>query len=49
MVHATFFLPPNKNMIGLKFVESEIFSGVLREHIIFSAKWVEVHKMSDAF
>ena len=48
MVHAIFFLTPNKNMIALKFVKSEIFLNVLREHIIFNIKWVEVHKMSDA-
>ena len=48
MVHAIFFLTPNKNMIALKFVKSEIFLNVLREHIIFNIKWVEVHKISDA-
>ena len=38
MVHATFFLTPNRNMIALKLVKSEIFLAVLREHIIFNVK-----------
>ena len=33
MVHAIWFLKPNRNMIGLKFVKSDIFLAVLREHI----------------
>ena len=49
MVRAIFFLTPNRNMIALKLVKSEIFLAVLREHIIFNVKWVEVHKMSEAF
>ena len=32
MVHAIFFLTPNKSMIAGKFVKSEIFLPVLREH-----------------
>ena len=38
MVHATFFLTPNRNMIALKLIKSEIFLAVLREHIIFNVK-----------
>ena len=49
MVHAISFLTPSRNVIALKFVKSEIFLVVLWEHIIFNVKWVDVHKMSDAF
>ena len=38
MVCAIFFLTPNRNMIALKLVKSEIFLAVLREHIIFNVK-----------
>ena len=33
-----FFLTPNKNMLAGKFVKSERFLAVLREHIIFNVK-----------
>ena len=32
-----------------KFVKWERFLAVLREHIIFNVKWVEVRKKSEAF
>ena len=38
MVRAIFFLTPNRNMIALKLVKSEVFLAVLREHIIFNVK-----------
>ena len=44
-----FFLTPNRNMITGKFVKSERFLTVLREHIIFDVKLVEVRKMSEVF
>ena len=44
-----FFLTPNINMFAGKFLKSERFLNVLREHIIFNVKWVEVGKMSEAF
>ena len=31
------------------FVKSERFLAVLREHIIFNVKWVEVHKIKEVF
>ena len=31
------------------FVKSERMLAVLREHLVFSVKWVEAHKMSDVF
>ena len=39
-----FFLTPNR-----KICKWERFFAVLREHIIFDTKLVEVHKMSEAF
>ena len=38
MARVIFFLTPNRNMIALKLVKSEIFLAVLREHIIFNVK-----------
>ena len=43
------FLAPSWNMFAGKFVKSERFLAVLREHIVFNVKWVEVHKMSGYF
>ena len=36
-------------MFAGKFVKSERFLSVLRQHIIFNVKRVEVHKMSEVF
>ena len=45
-----FFLTPNKNMFtGKLLVNSERFLAVLSKRIIFSVKWVEIHKMSEVF
>ena len=44
-----FFLIPNRNMFGGKFVKSERFLIVFREHNIFNIKWLEVHKISEVF
>ena len=44
-----FFLTPNRNMFAGKFLMSERFLPVLREHIIFNVKWVEVRKMNEVF
>ena len=44
-----FFQIPNRNMFAQKFLKTERFLTVLREHIIFSVKWVEVRKMSEVF
>ena len=44
-----FFLTPNRNMFAGIFVKSERFLTMLREHIIFNVKWVEVRKMSEVF
>ena len=44
-----FFLSPNRNMFSGKFVKSERFLAVLREHIIFNVKRVEVRKMRGFF
>ena len=44
-----FFLTPNRNMFTRKFVRSEKLLAVLREHIIFYVKLVEVRKMSEVF
>ena len=43
------FLTPNRNMFAGIFVKSERFLTMLREHIIFNVKWVEVRKMSEVF
>ena len=40
---------PNRNMFAGKFLMSERFLPVLREHIIFNVKWVEVRKMNEVF
>ena len=39
-----FFLTPNRKMLARKFVKSETFLAMLREHIIFSVNWVEFRK-----
>ena len=44
-----FLFTPNWNMFAGKFVNSERFLAVLREHIICNVKWVEIHKMSEVF
>ena len=44
-----FFLPSIRNMFAGIFVKSERFIVVLREHIIFNVKWVEVRKMNEVF
>ena len=44
-----FFLTPDRNVSAGKFVKSERFLAVLRKHIIFNVKWVEVRKKSEAF
>ena len=44
-----FFLTSNRKMLAGKFVKWERFLAVLREHIIFNIKWVEVRKMSEVF
>ena len=45
-----FFLTPNRsNMFAGKFVKLERFLTVLRGHIIFNVKWLEIRKMSDFF
>ena len=45
-----FFLAPNRNMFAEIFVvKSERFLAVLRDHIIFNFKWVEIRKISDVF
>ena len=44
-----FFLTPNRNMFAGKFVKSDRLLAVLREHIIFNIKWVEVHKMKEVY
>ena len=36
-----FFLTPHRNMFAGKFVKSERFQAVFREHIIFNVKWVK--------
>ena len=41
-----FFLTPNRNMLGGKFVKSERFLTVLREHIIFNFKWVRLFEQN---
>ena len=44
-----FFLTPIRNMLAEKFLKSKRVLAVLREHIIFNVKWVEVRKLSEAF
>ena len=44
-----FFPTPNKNIFAGIFVKLEKFLAVLREHIIFDVKWVEIGKMSEVF
>ena len=44
-----FSLTPNRNMSAGKSLKSERFLAVLREHIIFNVKWVEIRKMSNVF
>ena len=44
-----FFLAPNRNMFAGKFVNSERFLALLREHITFNVKLAEVCKMSGIF
>ena len=44
-----FFLTSKRNLFAGKFADSERFLAVLREHIIFNAKWVKVHKMIEIF
>ena len=44
-----FFLIPNWNIFSEKFVKSERFLAVLREHIIFNVTWVDFRKMSGVF
>ena len=44
-----FFLTQNRNMFAGKFVKSERLLAVLREHIIFSVRWVKVWKMNEVF
>ena len=44
-----FFPTPNRNIFAGKFIKLEIFLAVLREHIIFDVKWVEIGKMSEVF
>ena len=42
-------LTPHRNKFAGKFVKSERFLAVLREHIIFNVKRVEVRKMTEVF
>ena len=42
-----FFLTPNRNTSAGKFLKTERFLVALWEDIIFNAKWVEAHKMSE--
>ena len=44
-----FSLTPSRNMSAGKSLKSERFLAVLREHIIFNVKWVEIRKMSNVF
>ena len=44
-----FFPTPNKNIFAGIFVKLEKFLAVLREHIIFDVKWVEIGKMREVF
>ena len=44
-----FFLAPNRNMFAGKFVKSERFLALLREHITFNVKLAKVCKMSGIF
>ena len=44
-----FFLASHRNMFAGKFIKSERFLAVFREHIIFKVKWVKVCKMSEVF
>ena len=44
-----FYLKPNKKMLAGKFVKQERFLAVLRKHIKFNVKLVDVHKISDVF
>ena len=44
-----FYLTPHRKMLAEKFVKWGRFLAVLREHIIFNAKWVETYKMSEVF
>ena len=44
-----FFLASNRKILAGKFVKWDRFLAVLREHIIFNIKWVEVRKMSEVF
>ena len=44
-----FFLTPNRNTFAGIFVKSERFLTMLREHIIFNVKCVEVRKISEVF
>ena len=44
-----FFLTPSRNIFAGKFLMSERFLTVLREHVIFNANWVEVRRISDVF
>ena len=44
-----FYLKPNKKMLAGKFVKQERFLAVLRKHIKFNVKIVDVHKISDVF
>ena len=44
-----FFLTLSRNMYAGKFLKSDGFLTVLRDHIIFNVKWVEVRKMSNVF
>ena len=44
-----FFQTPNRKMLAGKFANWDKFLVVLREHIIFNIKWVEVLKMSEVF
>ena len=43
------FLIPNRNIFARKYPKWERLLAVLREHIIFNVKWVEVGKMSEVF
>ena len=44
-----FFLTPNRSMFAGKFLKPERLLAVLRKHIFFNVKWVEICKMSEVF
>ena len=44
-----FFPTPNRNMFTEKRVKLERLLAILREHVTYNVKWVEVHKVHEAF